>query len=188
MLVELAIGDAYGAAFEYSPDLFVLAHNTASCYGKHPKHDIRPGSYTDDTQMTLAIVEALLSDEPWTPRYLAERFVEVFRRDPRPGYAGRFYEFLKGIQSGEEFLERIEPDSSKSGAAMRAAPLGVLPTIGQVVEKCWVQAAITHNTPDGINAALAASVMTHYFLYHLGPIERLGEFLESQVPGQWSSP
>jgi ADP-ribosyl-[dinitrogen reductase] hydrolase len=188
MLVELAVGDAYGAGFEYSSALMIRLHNRASYYIKHPKHNIQPGCYTDDTQMTLAIVELLLSGQRWTPENLAERFVEVFWRDPREGYAGKFYEFLKTVRSGEEFLARVQPTSDKSGAAMRATPLGVLPTIGEVVEKCRVQAAVTHNTPDGINAALAAALMTHYFLYNLGPKEQLPDFLQGQVDGQWISP
>jgi ADP-ribosylglycohydrolase len=71
---------------------------------------------------------------------------------------------------------------------MRAGPLGVLPTIGSVLDYCRVQAALTHNTPDGIGAAQAAALMTHSFLYDLGPKARLGEFLEGMVPGQWSVP
>ncbi|HKB41148.1 MAG TPA: ADP-ribosylglycohydrolase family protein [Gemmataceae bacterium] len=188
MLVELAVGDAYGAGFEYSSGLTVRLHNSARYYLKHPKHNIQPGCYTDDTQMTLAIVELLLSGQRWTPENLAERFVEVFWRDPREGYAGKFYEFLKTVRSGEEFLARVQPTSDKSGAAMRATPLGVLRTIGEVVEKCRVQAAVTHNTTDGINAALAAALMTHYFLYNLGPKEQLPDFLQGQVEGQWISP
>jgi ADP-ribosylglycohydrolase len=163
-------------------------HNTATHYIPHQKHAIPPGSYTDDTQMTLAIAEALVSGERWTPANLARRFVEVFKRDPRPGYAGRFYEFLQEVGSGEEFLARIRPESDKSGAAMRAAPLGVLGTVGQVADRCRVQAELTHNTPDGINAAIASALMTHYLLYDLGPKERLGAFLEGQVPGPWSAP
>jgi ADP-ribosylglycohydrolase len=188
MLVELAVGDAYGAGFEYAPADIVLRHNVAAYYVQHPRHNIGPGCYTDDTQMTLALVELLLSGERWTAEHLAERFVEVFWRDPREGYAGRFYEFLKTVRSGEEFLARVRPTSDKSGAAMRATPLGVLPTIGEVVEKCRLQAAVTHDTPDGINAALAAALMTHYFLYDLGPKQQLPVFLQGNVEGQWSVP
>ena len=144
--------------------------------------------YTDDTQMSLAIAEALVSGERWTPENLAERFIDVFHRDPREGYAGGFYTFLQEVRSGAEFLDRIRPDSDKSGAAMRATPLGVLPTVGQVVELRRVQAAITHNTSDGIHAAQAAALAAHYFLYRLGPKARLGEFLQGQVPGPWSAP
>ena len=110
------------------------------------------------------------------------------RRDPREGYSANFYKLLCELQSGDELLARIRPDSYKSGASMRAAPLGVFPTIGEVIDKCRVQAAITHNTSDGINAACAAALMSHYFLYDLGPKDRLGEFLQGQVPGQWSTP
>jgi ADP-ribosyl-[dinitrogen reductase] hydrolase len=38
MLLELAIGDAYGAGFEYvSPD-FVERYNDLSSYVQHPRH------------------------------------------------------------------------------------------------------------------------------------------------------
>jgi ADP-ribosylglycohydrolase len=188
MLLELAVGDAYGAGFEYAPPDVIGQHNTATHYIKHQKHAIPPGCYTDDTQMSLAIAEALVSGEAWTPANLARRFLEVFRRDPRQGYAGRFYAFLQEVGTGDEFLAKIRPESDKSGAAMRAAPLGVLATIGQVAERCRVQAALTHNTPDGINAAIASALMTHYFLYDLGTKEDLGAFLEGQVPGPWSAP
>jgi ADP-ribosylglycohydrolase len=188
MLLELAIGDAYGAGFEYAPDVVVRRHNDASRYVQHPKHNIPAGCYTDDTQMSLAIAEALVSGERWTPANLTARFVAAFHRDPREGYAGRFYEFLQGVRTGEEFLANIRPDSDKSGAAMRAVPLGVLPTTGEVLDRCRVQAAITHNTPDGIHAAQAAALLSHYLLYRLGPKAQLGEFLEGWVPGQWSVP
>jgi ADP-ribosylglycohydrolase len=188
MLLELAVGDAYGAGFEYAPLEVIRKHNTATYYIQHPKHNIRPGCYTDDTQMSLAVAEVLVSGERWTPQNLARRFVEVFHRDPREGYAGRFYAFLQEVRDGDTFLKRIRPDSDKSGAAMRAAPLGVLPTIGHVVEKCRVQAALTHNTPDGINAATAAALTSHYFLYRLGPKARLGDFLQSEVAGPWAAP
>ncbi len=188
MLVELAVGDAYGAGFEYAPAEVVRRHNTASYYIKHQKHNIPPGCYTDDTQMTLAVVDLLLSGESWTRHNVAARFLDAFHRDPREGYADKFYSFLKEVRSGEDFLARIDPTSDKSGAAMRAAPLGVLPTIGEVVDKCRVQAAVTHDTPDGINAACAAALMTHYFLYDFGPKARLPAFLQGQVQGPWIAP
>lgn len=188
MLLELAVGDAYGAGFEYAPNHLLREHNDATHYIRHPRHSIAPGCYTDDTQMSLAIAEALLSGEPWTPQLLAEHFVTAFHRDPRTGYSGRFYEFLQEIRSGEDFLARIHNDSDKSGAAMRAAPLGVLPTADEVIERCRVQAAVTHNTPDGIAAACAAALMTHYCLYRLGPKRGIGKFLNRYVAGHdWSA-
>ncbi len=188
MLLELAIGDAYGAGFEYADANMISRYNDLSQFVKHPKHSIEPGSYTDDTQMSLAIAEAIVSGETWTPEMLARRFVEVFKRDPRSGYAGSFYSFLLHVKDGREFLEKIISTSDKSGAAMRAAPIGVYSSISTVIERSTLQATLTHNTPDGINAAVASSLMTHYFLYNLGPKKELGRFLERYVNGQWSTP
>lgn len=189
MLLELAIGDAYGAGFEYADPALILQQNTLSHYVQHPKHhSIHPGSYTDDTQMSLAIAETIILGALWEPVVLADSFINAFRRDPREGYATGFYHFLLHIPDGEQFLKHINPISDKSGAAMRAAPIGIYPTIPLVIERCSLQAALTHNTPDGINAAVAASLMTHYFLYELGPKKDLGRFLEQYVPGRWSLP
>lgn len=188
MLLELAVGDAYGAGFEYGDAAMVRKHNTLARYVPHPRHAGQPGRYTDDTQMTLAVAEALVAGAPWTPEVLAGKFVEVFKRDPRVGYAGRFYQFLLHVADGAQFLAEIKPHSDKSGAAMRAGPLGVLPDLAQVIEYARIQAAITHDTPDGINAAVAAALMPHYFLYRLGPKHDLGRFLEGHVPGAWATP
>ncbi|MEO1270311.1 MAG: ADP-ribosylglycohydrolase family protein [Myxococcota bacterium] len=188
MLIELAIGDAYGAAFEYARAKFISRYNHLQGYARRIRGELRPGQYTDDTQMSLAIVEAMLSEERWTAPHLARRFVEVFKRDPRQGYAKGFYRLLVDVSDGEELLSRLRPHSDKSGAAMRASAIGVWPSVGQVVDRCRVQARITHDTPDGINAALAAALMTHYFIYDHGPKHELGRFLEIHVPGQWSLP
>ncbi len=188
MLLELAVGDAYGAAFEYVDSGIVEAHNDGMHYHKHPRHEAPVGWYTDDTQMSLAIAEAIVSGDDWTPLMLANRFVEVFRRDPRTGYARGFHALLSRVGNGQELLNLILPDSDKSGAAMRAAPVGVYPTVSEVIQKTTVQARVTHDTPDGIRAACAAALMTHYFLYEHGPKADLGRFLEAHVVGTWAEP
>jgi ADP-ribosylglycohydrolase len=188
MLVELAIGDAYGAGFEYAPRQLILERNDLSGYVQHPRHGIKPGCYTDDTQMSIAIAEAIVSGEPWTRENLAQRFVTAFKRDPREGYASRFYAFLQEINDGDEFLARIRPYSSKSGAAMRAAPIGVFPHVETVIERCTLQAALTHDTPKGIRAAVVASLMAHYFIHNVGPKSELPRFIQAYAPGAWSEP
>ncbi len=188
MLVELAIGDAYGAGFEYSPNRMIRELNDLSGYVQHPRHGIRPGCYTDDTQMSLAITEAMVSGEPWTKENLAARFVSAFKRDPREGYARGFFAFLQDVTDGTDFLDRIRPESDKSGAAMRAGPIGVYRAVDTVIERSTLQAAITHDTPDGIAASVAASLMSHYFVHRLGAKADLPEFLSEYVPGEWAVP
>ena len=154
MLIELAIGDAYGGI--------------RICEGRCRAQAIRcrvtsntrgmacAGQYTDDTQMSLALAEALIEQSPWDALCWRMRFVDVFKRDQRTAYAPGFYQFLLTVADGEDFLRRIRPDSDRSGSAMRACPLGVLPSLEKVIDASRIQAAITHNTPDGISAASAA--------------------------------
>src|SRR5262245_26946208 len=104
MLLELAIGDAYGAGFDYAADRIVREQNNPSCYIQHPRHGIKPGCYTDDTQMSVAVAETIVADDPWTSEVLDQRFVAAFKRDPREGYAGSFYAFLHEVRDGAEFL------------------------------------------------------------------------------------
>ncbi|GAA4528163.1 ADP-ribosylglycohydrolase family protein [Amycolatopsis samaneae] len=190
MLIELAVGDAYGAGFEYADPEFVKAHNTLGGYVQHPHHrGVLPGRYTDDTQMTLAIAEQLVSGEPWTGRALAERFVRGYHRDPRDGYAGRFHQLLSDVGDGAELLARIRPDSDKSGAAMRAAPLGLLPTVPEVLRHTEIQARITHDTPAGVGAAQAAALAVHYCHFGLGPVSSVGQWIARVLPdGGWDRP
>ncbi|MBH0779084.1 ADP-ribosylglycohydrolase family protein [Nocardia bovistercoris] len=189
MLVELAVGDAYGAGFEYAEPGFVAEHNTLGAYVQHPTHlGVLPGAYTDDTQMTLAVAELLVSDEPWDRDRLAEYFVRAYRRDPRDGYARRFQEFLGTVSTGSELLAGIVPASDKSGAAMRAGPIGLLPTVDEVLRYTHTQARITHDTPDGIAAAQAAALAVHYCHRGLGPVRDLPAWVASHLGPEWARP
>jgi ADP-ribosyl-[dinitrogen reductase] hydrolase len=188
VMVELAVGDAYGACFEFADPAAVEAGNDLSGYPVRRDSAVRPGSYTDDTQMSLAIAETIVADRPWTPQTLADSFVEVFKRDPRVGYTRWFDQFLTRIDSGAQFLAEISPLSDKSGAAMRAGPIGVFADISQVLAYAQRQAALTHRTPGGTDPACVAALMTHYFLYQLGPKAELGQFIEDHVAGDCTTP
>jgi ADP-ribosylglycohydrolase len=182
MLLELAIGDAYGAGFEFAPEL-VEQHNDLSRYLPHPRYATRPGTYTDDTQMSIALTEAILSGQPWTLALLAEHVVQTFQRDPHVGYASGKYTLLTQVRDGSEFLARIKPRSDRGGAAMRACPLGVFADVPTVIERCTLQAKLTHDTPDGIAAANAVALLCHYLLYNRAPKAALADVLATHLPG-----
>lgn len=192
MLLELAIGDAYGSAFEYSSKDFIEEKNHLRFYQKHPRHDIPPGYYTDDTQMSLAIAELVLSGSAWTPLTIANKFVEVFKRDPRKGYASGFYNFLQGVKDGTDFLQRIKADSDKSGAAMRTTPIGLYSDLREVRSKSRLQASVTHNTIDGMVAAEAAALLVYFCKNSIGPVSDSGiwiqEILDGTSANDWSVP
>lgn len=163
MLLDIAIADAYGAGFEFAkPDVLARRPNDFTRYFRHNLDDNLPGMYTDDTQMGLGLARWLLSTtadklEQTTAKDIAWFFVDTFQRDPRQTYSRRMFKFLQAHPTVDGFLNAIDASSTRSGAAMRSAVLGVLPTHADVVRIAPLQAAITHNTPQGIATSVAVA-------------------------------
>ena len=185
MLLELAIGDAYGSCFEGGVELeFRQAHNDLTYNTSHEMPSLVPkGHYTDDTQMTLAIAEAVLDDGPWDKESLADRFVKCFQRDQRRGYTTAFLIFLMNSENGKDLLLKIDGKSTKSGSAMRASPVGLYPELQDVIDISIRQADVTHKSAWGRGAAVAAAMMVHYFVYNLGPKDQLSGWLRDEYFG-----
>ena len=186
MLVHIAIGDQYGAGFEYA-DASHFANNELSQFYPHPLY--QTVGYTDDAQMSLAVAEAMLASES-TPSAVdfAGSFVSAFKRDPRRGYASRFYDLLEKVDDGEGLLATIVPISERSGAAMRSTPIGAYPDVSTVLDVAATQAAITHNTAAGIRSAQAAALGAHYTRYRLGELRNIRRFIVSQLGDMWLRP
>ncbi len=177
-----AIGDAYGFCFEFAAPEFVAANNDLS-YHQHPEFtNVVPGSYSDDTQMQLALAELIVSGDAWTPSSIAKQFVRTYKRDARPGYARRFRGLLDDVSDGDELLARINPDSERNGAAMRASIIGLYPDLLTVKRLAAMQAAVTHNTKGGIDSAVATALICNYLLYERGPKDDLSYFLSQHLP------
>lgn len=196
LLLDIAVADAYGAGFEFKDDEFIQKNNNLY-YLPHALSSMHSGSYTDDTQMSIAIAEVVQAyrDEcsngrraPITKLDIANAFVRCFKRDPRETYAKGFYKFLCGVETGQQFLDEIKPDSTRSGAAMRALPGGIFASVFDVVEFSMLQASVTHDTPEGRDSASAAALMFHYCYYALGPNKDLPYFLCRHISGyDWYS-
>ena len=191
MLLEIAVGDALGAGYEFNdPAIELHRDDLLHGYVQHAKHvGITPGMYTDDTQMSIGTAEAIVSGEPWVPETIVRHWLAAFRRDPRDGYARGFQAFLESHHTVEAFLADIRPDSDRAGAAMRAGPIGLIREPARVVEMATVQAEVTHSTRGGVDSAVAAALMAWYCHSSTEPKKHLPTFLAARVPGHlWEQP
>jgi ADP-ribosylglycohydrolase len=111
-----------------------------------------------------------------------EYVLEFERGGRRNGYSRRFQKLLEEVRDGTELIARIEPHSYYNGAAMRAVPLGVLPTIEMVLAAAETQAKISHDTPDGIFSARAVALMSHYALYEPNSLKGLYAYCLKHLP------
>lgn len=202
-LLCVAIGDAYALPFEYRKNPYSWAPlNDGAHYERHTVYpETCPlGSFSDDTQLSIAMAEAMLSSPvtPITPlgdliswKRFDDCFIQAFQRNPNAGYS-------KGMKAG--FEKAIGEDRSigsvcnehgktnKSGAAMRATPLGLLPHRKDVERYARLQGLITHHE-DALEAAEAAALATHYMYYRLGPRALMGDFVATKTGNSlWRQP
>ncbi len=103
--------------------------------------------FTDDTVLTAAIADAILSNRS----YLAS-VRKIGLRHPHAGYGASFIRWLHA--------ENPQPCNSwGNGAAMRVSPVGfAFSTEEEVLDQAKNTAAITHNHPEGIKGAQATAL------------------------------
>ncbi|MFO0815639.1 MAG: ADP-ribosylglycohydrolase family protein [Gemmatales bacterium] len=102
--------------------------------------------FTDDSVMTLAVADALLTNGDYIQAF--HRFYHFY---PRAGYGGQFRNWCR--------LKLTEPYNSwGNGSAMRVSAVGLaFNTIEEVLAEAERSAAVTHNHPEGIRGAQATA-------------------------------
>lgn len=123
-LVGTALGDALGAPFEGRPKVDggdVRAWQDAA----------EPLRWTDDTAMTIGVAESLTARGGFDGADMAARFVAHFDAEPWRGYGSGPPQVFAEIRAGapwDEPATRLHQGrgSFGNGAAMRAAPFGLL--------------------------------------------------------------
>jgi poly(ADP-ribose) glycohydrolase ARH3 len=115
------------------------------------------GSYTDDSQMMIAILETLAHKGRFDGPDLAQRFVDIF--DPRRGYGGRIHGVMQRLADGAAW-DQAGTDSFGNGGAMRVGVLGAFYAEDEeaLTEAALDQCRITHNHPQGLAGALAQAL------------------------------
>lgn len=180
MLFEIAVGDAYGAGFEFSSREKIELNNTVAAYVPH-ELGIEAGHFTDDTQMSVAVAEVLLSSNAVSSDDFADAFVRCYKRDPRKGYAKGLQGLLDECDDGPALRQRIRPDSRRNGAAMRSVPLGLIADRQRLAFVAREQAVVTHDSAEGVLSAQAVALMAHYLLYDQAAVADLPQLVMAET-------
>ena len=138
------IGDTVGSVYEF--------HNIKTTH--FPLFDPRC-NYTDDSVMTMAVTDWLLTDPQHGMDTLETSFLNFAQKYPCPmgGYGPGFYRWLFEPESFEEG-KRHPYNSFGNGAAMRCSANGwMFDTLEETERVAGLSAAITHSHPEGIKGA-----------------------------------
>ena len=150
------IGDTVGSVYEFNN---IKTTN-------FPLFDPRC-NYTDDSIMTMAVADWLLTDPQHGMDTLEASFLGFAKKYPCPmgGYGGGFSRWLfhpeaLGDYGSRDFKPRTRHpyNSFGNGAAMRCSANGwMFDTLEETERVAGLSAAITHNHPEGIKGAQSTS-------------------------------
>lgn len=162
-LFGLAVGDALGAPLEGIP-----REEIASRFGYVTEMlgggwlNLKPGEFTDDTEMALRVAEALAKSGSVNIETIAAEFVDWVRQGPRD-IGGQTHAAIRALQQGvppsEAGRKVWEEDGSwlaGNGAVMRTAPIGLFCRNEDFETRAQHSrgvAAITHGDPRCQEAA-----------------------------------
>ncbi len=173
----LAIGDALGFPVEFSPRETIrriYGPNGVQDFVLHSRGMFNAGTYSDDTQMTLAVARALI-----------DRSVDVsteYGMDTLMSYMGRqFVDWAKSpsnnrapgntcmggcrnLEYGQSWKESGIPETPGCGSAMRVAPVGLVyhDDEKKLIEVAKNSSIMTHSHPTAVAAAVGAALLTAY--------------------------
>jgi ADP-ribosyl-[dinitrogen reductase] hydrolase len=170
--VGAAVGDAVGMPLEFGsrrpPDRMVREMRS----GRLPA-----GTFTDDTEMALALAEGLLAlalrglaHEPLDLPDLAERFVAWYEAGPEDiGYQTRLvlHEISRGAEwdQASKVIYRAYPDSAGNGSVMRCWPVALArwDDLDRLLADSRRQSEVTHRHPE----CVAACAFVNATIYEL---------------------
>lgn len=156
--VGVAIGDALGSTLEFMPTDPLRYHS--EIIGGGP-FGVRPGEWTDDTAMALALADTLLSPRGFTPAGFMTRLADWFQH-------GRFACQGHCIDIGHATLASVQrfidvgiatcpdddPANAGNGSLVRLAPIALryLHDPAEATRIARLQSTCTHSAPAAADA------------------------------------
>jgi len=193
-----ACGDALGATVEFmSPKLIQKR------YGVHRDIigggwlNLEAGQITDDTQMSLALGQAIVDHQGWSIQAVADNFVAWLESNP-PDIGNTCRRGIMRYRDNGELFGLPRDDDAGNGACMRNLPV-VLATLNRpdyFSDWSLQQSHITHNHPLSDAATLTLGRIANQLINGLDMdawkqeagqlIDQYGEFAYSPYPGKAS--
>jgi poly(ADP-ribose) glycohydrolase ARH3 len=151
-LLGTFVGDALGMPFEGLPPDGIPTHFSME------NARLGPGTYPDDTQMMIALGEAIVAADTVDEDRVARAFLDAY--DPRRGYGRGTVEVFglwrAGVPTRSAAKQVFDGGSFGNGAAMRIAPVAVRWCFSalELAENAARSARLTHAHRLGGDAAV----------------------------------
>ncbi len=199
ILTGISFGDAFGAGVEFQDrdwirqnidfTKFVNARNEIKIEESRKRlftHNYTAWDYTDDTEMTIGTLKALLSDEDFTEQLLLQKWTEEYQKGMlQKGYGRNGHGSMAWYYSKEKTIQEIKNfQKNRSNPGNAPAMRAIL--IGFVQENLInTYAAINANaTHPNINAILSSQCIaraTEFILVKKGNPKFIVEYCQDKI-------
>jgi len=184
-VIGAAVGDALGAGYEFT----LPKHDTVIEMKGGGHFDWAPGEWTDDTQMSLAVLEAL-GEEKGEIHKVAANFLEWFDSNP-PDVGTQTREVLGAAELPQDlmavsaaFMDE-NPDAAGNGGLMRTSPVPLIDIGNRDVVANYAKdvASLTHAHPDSINACILWSLAIQRAVKDATPLNENFDWIDAVYAG-----
>lgn len=183
--VGAVVGDALGMPLEFGPARPVDRLVREMLPGRIPA-----GSFTDDTEMALALAESLLTHRPLNPEDLARRLVTWIESHP-PDVGIHTASVLWRFADGEPWETAVtavqvrNPGSAGNGSVMRCWPVALAwwDDLGHLLDDSTLQSRVTHPHPECNAGSAFVNAAIFHLLHGLAPEAAVARALDdADVP------
>jgi len=199
ILIGIAIGDAFGAGVEFQDRNWIRQHvdftkfvnvrDRIQVENKKKKtftKNYREWDYTDDTEMTIGLMKALISEKEFSKSLLIEKWHNEYEKGKQLKGFGRnghgsmawFYSGTKSIDEVRAFQRnRINPGNAP---AMRSVPLGLL-SKRLINGYASINANATHPNINAVLSSQCISWATEYILIKNGNPDKVVDYCFEKI-------
>jgi ADP-ribosyl-[dinitrogen reductase] hydrolase len=179
-LLGLAVGDAIGTTLEFTKRDAVPP--VTDMVGGGP-FALKPGQWTDDTAMALALANSLIQWNDFNPRDCIRRFVDWYRKGDY-SCTGTCFDIgiatssaLRRFEAnGEPFAGSTDPNNAGNGSLMRLSPVaiwGASRSDAELAQVAREQSRLTHGAAECIAACEGYALLTARAIRGTSPEEIL---------------
>ncbi|MFT3682490.1 MAG: ADP-ribosylglycohydrolase family protein [Ferruginibacter sp.] len=167
----IAIGDAFGAGLEFQDRHWIRANidftkfiNRRSDINTPKKAafliDYKEWDYTDDTEMSIAVTKAMMSNEDFSEELLVKYFLQEYNQGfDTKGYKRNGHGAIKAFFNGEKTIEEIRKFQQDRKYPGNAPPMRAIPIGFATADKIHLWATINANATHPHPKAIASSIL-----------------------------
>ena len=178
--VGAAVGDALGMPLEFGPRQPADRRVCEMQPGR-----LQAGSFTDDTEMALAVAESLMDNRPLAADDLAQRFADWLEYGP-DDVGSHTRAVLTRISRGEPWrlavlaVQQSNPHSAGNGSVMRCFPVALAHwgNLGRLLVDSRLQSEITHPHIECVSGSAFVNAVIYFLLRCIPPENAVARALD----------